>query len=189
MSTLIVEHRPGWAAEFGALGAALRAALGATALRIDHIGSTAVPGLCAKDVIDIQLSVARLDDAPDAALPALGYELRPDTRRDHRPAGHPGPDEDWAKRYYRERPGLRRVHLHVREAGRANQRYALLVRDYLRQQPAAAAAYGELKRRLAAALREPRDYAELKDPAMDLIHQAAEAWAAQQGWQPGHSDA
>jgi GrpB-like predicted nucleotidyltransferase (UPF0157 family) len=52
-----------WASEFGSVGARLRNELGALALRIDHIGSTAVPGLAAKDILDIQVTVAALDEA------------------------------------------------------------------------------------------------------------------------------
>jgi GrpB-like predicted nucleotidyltransferase (UPF0157 family) len=60
----------------------------------------------------------------------------------------------------------------------------LLFRDYLRAHPATAAAYAELKRRLAAALADPDSYPEVKDPAVDLIYLAAEEWAAAVGWEP-----
>ena len=83
-----------------------------------------------------------------------------------------------------EPPGQRRINLHVRLAGRPNQRYALVVRDFLRASPLVAAAYAELKRRLAAALADPADYPEVKDPAVDLIYLAAEAWAVASGWRP-----
>ena len=59
----IVESNPQWIAEFQRIGARLREGLGAAAIRIDHIGSTAVPGLCAKDVIDVQIGVTELDRA------------------------------------------------------------------------------------------------------------------------------
>ena len=62
----------------------------------------------------------------------------------------------------------------MRVQGRANQRYALLFRDYLRAHPATAEAYAELKRRLAQHLADPRMYPEVKDPAVDLIYLAAE---------------
>jgi GrpB-like predicted nucleotidyltransferase (UPF0157 family) len=77
----------------------------------------------------------------------------------------------------------------VRVQGRPNQRYALLFRDYLRLHPASAGAYAELKRRLAQHLADPQTYPDVKDPAVDLIYFAAEAWAAATGWQPGPSDA
>jgi len=77
----------------------------------------------------------------------------------------------------------------VRMAGRPNQRYPLLFRDYLRAHPASAAAYAELKRRLAEHLSDPQRYPEVKDAAVDLIYFAAEEWAATTGWQPGPADA
>jgi GrpB-like predicted nucleotidyltransferase (UPF0157 family) len=76
----------------------------------------------------------------------------------------------------------------VRRLGAANQRYALLFRDYLRAHPTSAAAYGELKRRLAAQLPDLLTYAEVKDPACDLIVIAAEDWARWQGWTPEPTD-
>ncbi|QEL55340.1 hypothetical protein FYK34_07065 [Chromobacterium paludis] len=74
--------------------------------------------------------------------------------------------------------------MHVRRVGAANQRYALLFRDYLRAHPASAAAYGELKRRLAAGLADPDCYPDVKAPAVDLIYLAAEQWAELTSWQP-----
>jgi GrpB-like predicted nucleotidyltransferase (UPF0157 family) len=187
----IVPYRPKWAAEFAAIAAELRRALGPAALRIDHIGSTAVPGLAAKDIIDVQITVADLDDEGIAvALAMAGYTARPDIARDHRPPGAAGPDADWIKRYFRERPGHRPIHVHVRAAGRPNQRYPLLVRDYLRAHPAAADAYAEAKRRLAEVVGDDFGlYADTKDPISDLIALAAEAWAASIAWRPGPSDA
>jgi GrpB-like predicted nucleotidyltransferase (UPF0157 family) len=190
----IVAPSPGWPAEFAAVAAALRAALGELALRIDHIGSTAVPGLAAKDVVDVQVTVAALDGAALApGFAHAGFRPAPDNpRRDHRPPGAAGPDADWAKLFFRPAAGAfggRPINLHVRVAGRANQRYALLFRDYLRAHPLAAQAYGELKRRLAGLGLDTAVYAEVKDPACDLILLAAEPWADRTRWQPGPSDA
>src|SRR5438309_1213301 len=84
----ILPYDPRWPEEFRALGAVLRAALGDVALRIDHIGSTSVPGLAAKNIIDVQVSVAALDAALiESRLAPLGYSLRPDFTRDHVPPG------------------------------------------------------------------------------------------------------
>ena len=118
-----------WPREFSRIGRALRGVLGERALRIDHIGSTSVPGLAAKDTIDVQVTVA---DLPDANLLAgAGYrEFAP--VRDHRPPDAPYGEDDWAKRLFNEPPDERRANIHVRVEGRANQRYALLFRDYLR---------------------------------------------------------
>jgi GrpB-like predicted nucleotidyltransferase (UPF0157 family) len=77
----------------------------------------------------------------------------------------------------------------VRVVGRPNQRYALLFRDYLRAHPQASAAYAELKRRLAALGIARSVYAEVKDPACDIIIVAANAWASAVSWKPGPPDA
>ena len=185
----IIPYQERWPEEFRAIATILRGGLSARALRIDHIGSTAVPGLAAKDVIDIQVSVAALDEKLVTAMNALGYSLLEGERRDHRPAGVQGPETDWQKLYFRAPPGQRRTHTHVRVLGRPNQRYPLLFRDYLRAHPATSASYAELKRRLAANLADWTTYPEVKDPAVDLIYFAAEDWAAAIGWQPGESDA
>ncbi|QND85292.1 Dephospho-CoA kinase [Chromobacterium vaccinii] len=180
----IIPHQMRWADEFEAIAERLRAALGNLALRIDHIGSTSVPGLAAKDVIDVQITVAELDENVPQSLSDVGFALKP-FNRDHLPPGFDDVGEQWRKFFFREQEGERRAHIHVRRVGAANQRYALLFRDYLRAYPASAAAYGELKRRLAASLADPDSYPDVKDPAVDLIYLAAEQWAEQTGWQPG----
>ena len=79
---MIVDHDPAWPDRFTAIAAELRERVGDDAVRIDHIGSTSVPDLAAKDVIDLQITVARLGDAdawPDELLP--GLIRRPGLRR------------------------------------------------------------------------------------------------------------
>lgn len=76
------------------------------------------------------------------------------------------------------------MNVHVRVAGRPNQRYPLLFRDYLRAHADAAAAYARLKRRIADLGIDKGVYADVKDPACDLILIAAEGWAEQTGWVP-----
>ena len=178
----IVEPKATWPAEFDSIAAILRKALGPLALRIDHIGSTAVSDLPAKDLIDIQVAVATLDRRRLApALARAGFLDREDIGQDHRPPGTTGPDEEWRKLFFQASSG-RPVNVHVRVAGAPNQRYALLFRDYLRAHPRSAAAYARLKRALAALGIDPGVYADVKDPACDLIFIAAEAWAVQSGW-------
>lgn len=184
----IVPYDPAWADEFRRVAGRIRSVLGQRALRIDHIGSTAVPGLAAKNVIDLQVAVAALDPQLFDSLQVLGFQLTP-FDRDHRPPGASGPPEDWAKRLMMEPAGQRRTNVHVRVDGKPNQRYALLFRDYLRAHPNAAAAYGAIKRDLAGLKLETGIYADLKDPVCDLIMVAAEEWAARTGWRPGPSDA
>lgn len=180
-------YKSSWSDEFQELAKILRGSLGDLALRIDHIGSTSVPGLAAKDRIDIQVTVASLDVSVKEALNQVGYQ-RLEHLRDHPPFGSEAKEGDWDKWVFKPPAGQRPTNLHVRVAGRPNQRYALLFRDYLRTHPSTAEAYAELKRRLAQNLADPDTYPDVKDPAVDLIYFAAEDWAAATSWQPGSSD-
>jgi GrpB-like predicted nucleotidyltransferase (UPF0157 family) len=185
----IVVYKDDWPLEFRQLAVTLRNALGNLALRIDHIGSTAVPGLAAKDVIDIQIALSAFSPEVLSVMSDIGYSHIEGFRSDHRPAHAGGTDFEWEKWFFNPPPGQRRTNTHIRIQGRANQRYALLFRDYLRTHPATSESYGELKRRLAQNLSDLRIYAEVKDPAVDLIFLAAEEWATSTNWQPGTSDA
>jgi GrpB-like predicted nucleotidyltransferase (UPF0157 family) len=181
----IVEPRD-WAAEFPEVSHELAEVLGPLAVRIDHIGSTAIAGLPAKDVIDVQVTVAD-EGALAAALVALraaGWPVRGEL------TDHAVSDDDssavsaeWVKGFTRERPGMRRTNVHIRIEGRANWRYALLFRDYLRLHPAEAAAYGQFKQRAARLLADDLDtYADLEDPVCDLIYLPACRWAVASSW-------
>jgi GrpB-like predicted nucleotidyltransferase (UPF0157 family) len=183
-SIVVVEHRREWADDFVHLAGRLADALGPAALAIQHIGSTAVPGLVAKDVIDIQVSIADLDDpALGADLARAGFVLWEDLRRDHEPAGRAVPPIELRKRFAGNAPGLRRTNVHFRVPGTFNHRYALLCRDYLRTHPDAAAAYGDVKRHLARLFPHDQDaYYDIKDPVFDVLMAGAEAWAASTGW-------
>ena len=185
----IIDYQKRWQTEFQAIATELRQTLGELALRIDHIGSTSVPGLAAKDIIDLQITVAELSDEVRQAIIAIGYEHKANYTQDHCPATANPDKAEWQKWYFRNPAGKHRVHIHVRLEGRLNQRYPLLFRDYLRAHPAMAGSYAELKRRLADHLADPGMYPEVKDPAVDLIYFPAEAWAKQTGWQPGPTDA
>src|SRR6516164_9263904 len=115
----ICPYDPAWPSLFAALGVRLRDALGSVALRIDHIGSTSVPGLAAKPIVDVQVSVAVLDPvhAYREPLERLGLVVRAQST-------------DRTKGYDREAPGTRRTHIHVRLAGSWAEQFALLFRDY-----------------------------------------------------------
>jgi len=175
----IVDYNPAWPEMFGGLGRTLRAALGAAALRIDHIGSTAVAGLPAKPVIDVQISVAAFEPAEafKDPLEQLGWVYRAD-------------NPERTKRYFREPPGHRRTHLHIRRAGSFSQQIPLLLRDYLRRHADAVAEFAAVKRRLAGQF--PFDgagYTDAKDPYVWEIIRRADQWAQLRGWEPGPSDA
>ncbi|HJZ71046.1 MAG TPA: GrpB family protein [Vicinamibacterales bacterium] len=136
----VVPYDPQWVVDFERERERLRSALGDVAVRIDHNGSTAVPGLAAKPIIDIQISVARLQDsrAYAPALERLGYVHMPHA------------DDDRCPFFYRPGEWPHTHHVHVVEAGGEEERRTLAFRDYLRRHPEAAREYAALKRDLAA---------------------------------------
>jgi GrpB-like predicted nucleotidyltransferase (UPF0157 family) len=177
----IVPYDESWPERFQQLAQQLRNALGPVALRIDHIGSTSIPGLAAKPVIDIQISAADFEplDAFRLPLESLGYIFR---------ANNP----ERTKRYFREAPAHPRVHIHVRRSGSFSEQFALLFRDYVRTHPDVAAQYAELKIGLAQRyqLVEERElYTEAKAPFIWKVIAQADSWASSTGWFPGLSDA
>ncbi|MFK4089780.1 GrpB family protein [Kribbella sp. NPDC020789] len=174
-----------WPAQFEKTALVVQELLGELAQRIDHIGSTSVPGLPAKDILDMQVTVAAESDLDQVVerMTSANWDFRPGAQRDHPVPGLPEDEHHWVKRLVVEPMYRRRVNLHIRVAGRANQRYALLFRDYLRSHPETAQAYGEFKRRAAALpFDNVGDYADLKDPVCDLIYLPAEEWAERTGW-------
>lgn len=188
----IVPYQSRWRDEFLEIGGRIRAALGNLALRVDHIGSTSVPNLAAKDIIDIQVTLLDFEqlDEVRAKLESAGFEFRFFGIYDHAPAGWDTTERAWEKAFFREREGSgeRHVNMHVRAQGRANQRYALLFRDFLRTSPKVAAGYAAVKVQLARYLDNITPYVEIKDPVVDIIIAQAEEWAARTGWEQGRSD-
>lgn len=179
-------YDPHWPQEFEALRCSLQEALGALALRIDHIGSTAVPGLGAKDVIDVQVTVAALAPEIRERLIAAGFAYREEIRYDHVPPGEDDTPARWAKFFFNQRRGARRANIHVRAAGKPNQRYPLLFRDYLRSHPNSTRTVDLIKRQLARYHGDDVEaYYDIKDPVYDLIWDAAQEWATSVGWAPG----
>ena len=138
----IVASDPLWPAAFEVEAARIRGVLGALAARIDHHGSTAVPGLRAKPVIDIQVSVAALQPmaAYLAPLTARGYTHLPHADYTVCPFFHR--PERWPHTH----------HIHVVESGGLEERRTLAFRDYLRDHREAAHDYERLKQSLAARL-------------------------------------
>jgi len=175
----VVDYRPGWAAEFEALAIMLGAALGDDAVAIDHVGSTSVPGLPAKDCIDVQVRVAVLD--PDwivSRFGAIGFRCRPEPwNREEVSAG-----TAYRKLVFAPPVGARSCNVHVRESRAGNARFALLFRDFLRADDGARRAWGAFKQRLAAGVPDLLDYGQIKAPATDVLMAAAERWATATGW-------
>jgi GrpB-like predicted nucleotidyltransferase (UPF0157 family) len=184
----IVAYDPSWPDQFQEIAGRIRQALGPLAVTIHHIGSTSVPGMPAKDIIDIQLTVNDLDDPIEEGLFALGYQPV-GVGCDHAPWGMDVPRREMEKRYYRA-PASARTHLHVRSVDRLNRKYALLCREYLRTHPMAASAYAEIKRQLAKRFAEDSEsYYDIKDPVFDVIMSGGFDWAESTSWTPPPTDA
>ena len=144
MPIQIVASNPNWSADFATVKRALRPALPPDVL-IHHIGSTAVPGLVAKAIIDNHITLAALTDLNIRALTQAGFARRSPIC-DHCPPGLTLPAPDLAKRMFASTAPIP-AHVHIREAARFNESYPLLCRDYLRAHPlAAAASEGETDR-------------------------------------------
>lgn len=184
-SIVIRPYDEQWPSEFNRLAALIRPVC-PPGSALHHIGSTAVAGLAAKPIIDLQLSVDKLGVVDLKPLRALGFEHVPNMA-DHCPPAMKLPAVELQKLYLRL-PN-RTAHLHIRERGRFNQRYALLCRDFLRTSPRAAAAYELVKRELALRFADdPVSYYAIKDPVFDLIMAGAELWAASAQWQEPAAD-
>jgi GrpB-like predicted nucleotidyltransferase (UPF0157 family) len=182
---IISKYNPRWAEEFEAIQASLHGILGALALRIDHIGSTSVPGLGAKDVIDVQITVRELNDEIQRCLVKAGYNYWGTIAHDHVPQGENDNPKLWEKFFFNEPEGQRRANIHVRVDGNPNQIYPLLFRDYLRAHPNSARSIELIKREIAE--RHANDveaYYDIKDPVYDLIWNAALEWSRYVGWKP-----
>jgi putative glutamine amidotransferase len=163
----IVDYDPTWPRLFDEEAARIRAALGDVAVRIEHVGSTAVPGLAAKPIVDIQISVASMVPRERFLLPlvGLGYTFGVD------------PFDPEHAYFSRNDVDDRRVfHVHVCPVGSEWERRHLEFRDHLRENPDTAARYAQLKRRLAAEhRRDIMAYLDGKTPFIRDIEQRAGA--------------
>ncbi|MBT2535601.1 dephospho-CoA kinase [Arthrobacter sp. ISL-69] len=180
---------PTWEAQAARLAARLESAAPAGILAVDHIGSTAVPGLDAKDIIDLQLIVADLATADRIAplLAAAGFPLWPGVLADNPKPAHADP-ADWAKRLHANADPGRPVNLHIRPAGSPGCRFALCFRDWLRDDAEARRDYLAEKRRVAALHSvdmSTAGYAADKEAWFtDYAAVRMEAWVQRTGWRP-----
>jgi GrpB-like predicted nucleotidyltransferase (UPF0157 family) len=167
----VVPYRPEWLSILRTWRARLNDTLGDKGVRIEHIGSTSVPGLAAKPIVDIQLSVDHLDEE-DHYMPgceAAGLQLR---------------SRDDFHRYFRPpREQARDVHLHVCEAGGRWERDHLIFRDFLRTHSEARIEYSEAKFQAASMWADDRiGYTEAKNDVILGLLEQAESWAEKVGW-------
>lgn len=154
----LVEADPAWPDEFAAEADRVRRVLGDRVRSIDHVGSTAVPGLAAKPIIDLVLAVAdsAAEDEYVPPLQAAGYVLRVREPGWHEHRLFKGPDRD--------------INLHVFTDGDSEIRRMLMFRDILRSDSGALATYRETKIELASRTwRYVQEYADAKNDVIDTI--------------------
>jgi GrpB-like predicted nucleotidyltransferase (UPF0157 family) len=178
-SVILVPYDPDWPRQFDQEGAVLGAVFAGGEAAIEHVGSTAVPGLGAKPVIDVMVGLSHLAEAEGriAALEAAGYKYVEKHEKQFP-----------QRRYFRKpRLGPSAYHLHCVVKGSDFWVRLLAFRDYLRAHPESAAAYYELKRELAVRFSK-EEYTEAKSPFIDRILVSALAdegeRAAQRGAAP-----
>ncbi len=162
-------YDPTWPSQYEALAERACSALGGVALGIHHIGSTSVPGLAAKPLVDVIVLVASFEPIRAYAEPlsAMGFIYRADDEPRHR--------------FFKNDP--RTAQIHVVDPTSDWVRVHVLFRDYLRVHPDAARAYEDLKGALAVRFRNNRKaYTDAKGPFIDATIQDAEAWAERTGW-------
>lgn len=192
----LVSADPTWAEQAKRIVNRLNTACGHRAVRIDHVGSTAVPGLDAKNVIDVQVTVASLEVADELAeaLVTAGYPdvaditsdvAKPDARSTFAQFDHSDDSALWQKRFHGSADPGRPTNVHVRVDGWPGQQFALLFRDWLTADAAAREEYLALKRRVASERHATTDaYAEAKEPWFTDAYRRAWEWADATSWRP-----
>ena len=175
----LAPYRPSWPEDARRIVNRIQMACGAKALRVDHIGSTAVPGMDAKDIIDIQITVASPDVADELNDPLanVGYPRIEQITTD---SPHTDDLALWRKRFHCAADPGRPTNVHIRVDGWPGQQFALLFRDWLTANAGVREDYLAAKGR---ALSAP-DYAQAKEPWFTDIYPRAWEWAATTGWRP-----
>jgi dephospho-CoA kinase len=175
----LVPYDPAWPDDARRIINRLRMACGAKALRVDHIGSTAVAGMDGKDVIDVQVTVESLDVADELAgvLTNVGYPRVESITSD---VPHDGDPALWRKRFHGAADPGRPANVHIRVDGWPNQQFALLFVDWLKANPGVQADYLAAKRTALAAA----DYVDAKEPWFLDAYWRARTWADSTDWQP-----
>jgi GrpB-like predicted nucleotidyltransferase (UPF0157 family) len=173
----VVAYDPRWPGDFAVLAAATQSALGAAAIQVSHVGSTSVPGLAAKDCIDVQVEVPVLGEVA-ACFEKIGFRLRPEPWNRFEPI----PGGSCPKLVFAPPEGERASNVHVAEAGSEAARRKLLFRDFLRADDTARDAWGDFKQRLAAMATDIYQYGQAKAGPTEILMIAAESWARQTQW-------
>jgi dephospho-CoA kinase len=190
---VLVPYDPSWPDQARRIAARLNTACGHRAVRIDHIGSTAVPGMDAKDVIDVQVTVASLDAADELseALTGVGYVRmpvtadvgKPDARSTVAEFDHTDRESLWHKRLHCSADPGRPTNVHLRVDGWPDQQFALLFVDWLAANADAREQYLAVKRQAEQAA-DIAAYAAAKEPWFLDAYRHAWDWADASGWRP-----
>jgi dephospho-CoA kinase len=192
----LVPPDPAWPDEARRIIARLQTACGHRAVRIDHVGSTAVPGLVAKDLIDVQVTVESLAVADDLVEPmfSAGYpriegisedRAKPDPRSIVDRYNHNNDASLWHKRIHASADPCRPTNVHVRVDGWPNQQFALLFIDWLAGHPDVCAEYVSVKRVVEQrADGDAATYADAKEAWFLDAYRRAWEWADSTGWRP-----
>ncbi len=175
----VLPYQSRWVAEGAELVARLKDLL-PDAVAVDHIGSTSVPGLPAKDCIDAMVRVRSLSSTELGTLIAEGFRERPE-HWNHQEVLDAA---TYPKRVFAPPAGGRSVNIHVREVNSRTARYSLLFRDFLRHDDSSRAAWGEFKVCLAQTATDIYDYGQIKSTVQPLLMTLAERWARDTDWQP-----
>ena len=179
-SPVVVRPDCTWPQQAGRVMARVARVAGRRAHRIDHIGSTAVPGLDAEDVLNVQVVVDDLAVAEQLADDLVGAGL---VRRHGRWWDNAGDGTTWGKAMATNADPARAIDCHVRPATSPTWRQALLLREWLRAHPAGVREYAQLKRQAAAQPRGSAEgYADALAPFVASALDRAERWAQRTGW-------
>lgn len=180
-----------WAQQAARVLARLELAGGDLVLDAAHIGSTSVPGLPAKDVLDVQVGVPSLAAAALLAprFGEAGFPLVAGLGQDTPKPDAPDP-ELWRKAFHANADPARPVNVHMRVTGSPGWTWALAFRDWLRADPAARERYRRVKEGVLAEVADQlgehptHAYAEAKEPFFTEVDGELTAWRERTGWQP-----
>jgi GrpB-like predicted nucleotidyltransferase (UPF0157 family) len=162
----LVPYTPAWKRYFELEKASLQAVLGSNILDIQHVGSTSIPGMIAKPIVDIAIAVVDFEEARLCIplIEGLGYEYRGEFGIPHR--------------HYFVKGDPRVAHIHMSEIISITWQNLLLFRDYLCQHPKVANEYAQIKQALSEQFPQDREaYLDGKSVFVQRVIQLASAWA------------
>lgn len=177
----LVDYREEWEHEYVVIATTIRALGLSEHGAVEHVGSTAIPGMTAKDVIDVQVRLPFLDEeAVTGRFREIGFRRRPEEWNNLERTR----DGVIPKLVFAPRQGARPQNVHVRVDGTAGARDTLLFRDYLRASAEAVRAWSDFKRSIVRGSNPLNlaSYGQAKQPAWLELMNRADEWAATSSW-------